>query len=280
MGGVKNKFLTWLAITNVFAFIIIFILFWMLLENSSMFQQQRDNITVNYVPQPALTRPPEREIPEPGPVEPSVNEEDLSIITAVAKEVKSNKLEANLGLGATSKTSAKAATTKDNAGDLSDEQYIASYQQITNKQPVAKKEISEKEATTVKATAKPADSPVSALNRFNKVDLSKRKKTASNITSLAEQVSQIAIIENEQEIVNSARSANADNTRYLTSLKQAAVERQNEMRTITVRRGDTLWKISTRAYGTGFLYHKVFEANPHLTSPDDITVGETLRVPL
>lgn len=66
---------------------------------------------------------------------------------------------------------------------------------------------------------------------------------------------------------------------YLDLLKSASAERANEIRFIRVRRGDTLWKISRRAYGSGFKHKQILKANPHLKSPNDITVGEYLRVP-
>lgn len=273
MAGIKNKFLTWLAISNVFAFIIIFILFWMLWQNSTMFQSK--NITVKYVPQPALTRPPAREIPEAGPVEPSIKEEDLSIITAIAKEVKSNTYETNERLNIEPDKISKAQS---DSKPLSDEDYIAAYQTKPSDNRQTKKEITEQQATTVEASSKPARDGITAQNRFNKVDLSKRMRADDSRPSLAQQVAQIAVIDPQAD--TTLATASDDSSRYIASLKDAETERQNEMRTITVRRGDTLWKISTRAYGTGFLYQKVFKANPHLTNPDDITVGETLRVPL
>jgi len=66
---------------------------------------------------------------------------------------------------------------------------------------------------------------------------------------------------------------------YLGLLKSATAERANEIRLIRVRRGDTLWKISRRAYGSGFKHKQILKANPHLKNPNDITVGEYLRVP-
>jgi len=52
------------------------------------------------------------------------------------------------------------------------------------------------------------------------------------------------------------------------------------MRTITVKRGDSLWKLAVRAYGSGYEYPRIYKANPHLTNPDLIREGEVLRVPL
>jgi nucleoid-associated protein YgaU len=51
-------------------------------------------------------------------------------------------------------------------------------------------------------------------------------------------------------------------------------------RTYVVRRGDTLGKISQRFYGTGARYMDIYEANrDRLSSPSNITVGQTLLIP-
>jgi nucleoid-associated protein YgaU len=58
-------------------------------------------------------------------------------------------------------------------------------------------------------------------------------------------------------------------------------ERLNETRWVTVLRGDTLYDIADRVYDDGWLYHKLFEANPQvLSNPDLIKPGQRLRVPL
>lgn len=48
----------------------------------------------------------------------------------------------------------------------------------------------------------------------------------------------------------------------------------------TVVKGDTLWKISEKAYGNGAKYQAIFEANkPMLSDPDKIYPGQVLRIP-
>ncbi len=48
----------------------------------------------------------------------------------------------------------------------------------------------------------------------------------------------------------------------------------------TVVKGDTLWKISEKAYGNGARYQAIFEANrPMLSDPDKIYPGQVLRIP-
>lgn len=67
---------------------------------------------------------------------------------------------------------------------------------------------------------------------------------------------------------------------FVAALGGEAREREAQMRTIEVQRGDTLGAIAARAYGDSKLYMKIFAANPRiLTSPDHIFPGQILRVP-
>jgi nucleoid-associated protein YgaU len=73
----------------------------------------------------------------------------------------------------------------------------------------------------------------------------------------------------------------ASDVDYLDSLTPVEKERRNETRWVTVREGDTLYDISTRVYKDGWLYQKIFDANPQvLNNPDRIKPGQRLRVPL
>lgn len=285
MGSSKNKFIATLAISNILGFIVIFTLLWMLWSNNNANISNNMNDTVTYAPPASPSTVQKRYITEPVKTSrPSVNAEDISIITAVAKEVKSNYPDSSGSSGRPENKNTEApkvagkVTTKNT---LSDNEYVASYNQLKSSPAVSKKEVSKSDATSVQITNKSTDKNKASTDHFNKVDVSHLKSNPSNKMTLAQQVAAFAKI---ATIEPSSGGKKADDSEawqdYLDSLKEAEAERQNEMRTITVVQGETLWKISTRAYGTGFLYKKIFEANPHLTSPDSITVGETLRVPL
>ncbi|MBT3235211.1 MAG: LysM peptidoglycan-binding domain-containing protein [Bdellovibrionales bacterium] len=43
-----------------------------------------------------------------------------------------------------------------------------------------------------------------------------------------------------------------------------------------VQKGDWLWKISERLFGSGFYYSKIWSLNPHITNPHEIEPGMTL----
>lgn len=46
-----------------------------------------------------------------------------------------------------------------------------------------------------------------------------------------------------------------------------------------VQSGETLWRIVQQHYGNGNLYHRLLAANPSITNPNLIQVGDLIRVP-
>ena len=68
---------------------------------------------------------------------------------------------------------------------------------------------------------------------------------------------------------------------YVKKLQSESDENKKEVRTITVKQGETLWDIAVRAYGDGNKYKILLEANPVLKkNPKLIKAGITLRAPL
>ncbi len=69
---------------------------------------------------------------------------------------------------------------------------------------------------------------------------------------------------------------------YKEALKKESKVRTNAMRSITVRKGETLWSIAVRAYGNGSFYKKIIEANPHITKDGKVvlSIGQIIRVPI
>ena len=48
----------------------------------------------------------------------------------------------------------------------------------------------------------------------------------------------------------------------------------------TIEKGDTLWKVAEKAYGSGAKYQKIFEANREvIKDPDKIFPGQKIRIP-
>lgn len=106
---------------------------------------------------------------------------------------------------------------------------------------------------------------------YNKVrvSLSKSNNKESNLQSK---------VNNLIEIKPSKRETNSS---YINKLAEESKVRINEGRTIRLKKGDSLWSLSKRAYGKGIMYTKILDANPQLTKDNiqKLQTGTVLRVP-
>ena len=145
---------------------------------------------------------------------------------------------------------------------------------------VSMTEVTQELAT--KKVAQPAALNADDIDRFNKVDVSEtvQKTTAVRRLTLAEQIANAVTDEKVNTPTVDAEYVEASLKDYVETLDTESKERANEMRTIRVKRGDSLWRLAARAYGSGFEYPRIYKANPHLTDPDKIREGEFLQVPL
>ena len=166
--------------------------------------------------------------------------------------------------------------TMDGLGEVStdDANYIEALEQLSN--PKLKPEAP---TNKTNATDQAKNKHNNSVDYFNKVDVSeKRTPRPSDNMTLATQIEATIASEDTSTANDSTSNKKGDN--YFQTLGNESDERANEMRTIKIVRGDTLWSISQRAYGSGFDYKKIFNANPYLSNPDKIEVGDTLRVPI
>ena len=113
-------------------------------------------------------------------------------------------------------------------------------------------------------------------NHYNKVILnSSQPKSDETI-----QNSELVELTNNMNHILEEEVEDKVDTQYSTSIKQEVVYRENEMRVIVVKKGDTLSRIAKRAYGNSNDYPKIFSANPEIIkNPDQIYVGMRLRIP-
>jgi len=112
------------------------------------------------------------------------------------------------------------------------------------------------------------DNSEKQIDVYNKVNV---ENTAGEdtLSQLSEQISAV--------IAEGVKKDKAVN--YTQSLKSEVTVRTNEMRIIVVKKGDTLGKIAKRAYGNVMEFEKIYQANPELTRPDRIYIGQKLRIP-
>ena len=156
----------------------------------------------------------------------------------------------------------------------SDADYVAALDQLKqdNSSPASAHATIKAASQTVRTKISEKGKSVDHFNRII-VDSSPDGKATKKLT-FAGRVQQAA----KDDAKPAPATGKKDN--YIAKLDRASSERKNETRIIKIRRGDSLWKISRRAYGTGFKYPLIFDANPHIKNPNVIEVGEFLRVPL
>jgi nucleoid-associated protein YgaU len=107
----------------------------------------------------------------------------------------------------------------------------------------------------------------------NKVVLNNQPSSYNNIDEISSEIKKVMEeMSHKKTIVK---------TSYTQSIAKEVHTRENEMRVIIVKKGDSLSKIAKRAYGSAMAYDKIFQANPDLIkNPNHIYVGQRLRVPL
>lgn len=106
------------------------------------------------------------------------------------------------------------------------------------------------------------------IDVYNKVNVQNSSGT-DDLSQLSNQIKNL--IDEEITIKDSAT--------YTNSLDKEVDVRQNEMRIMVVRAGDTLGKLAKRAYGDARESKRIYEANPEITRPDRIYIGQKLRIP-
>lgn len=273
----NNKFITTLVITNIIALIAIFILIWILWNNNETTLHQVSSSVETLLPGSNDAADDTLNVGKKS----ALVEKTVTLIDAIIKEIKNKNGDAkNLepqtldpnNLKPSETNSERKSTPQDK---LSDREYISAFKKMIVKQP-PESQFSKSDISSIQATGNRSKNDETG-NHFNKVDVS-QLNSSEKPNSLAQKITSIVT---EKENNNDKNPENAPAWKvYLKTLKDEGVERKNEMRTVTIKQGETLWRIAKRAYGSGFKYKKIFKANPHLTNPHNITAGEILRVPL
>ncbi len=138
-----------------------------------------------------------------------------------------------------------------------------------DKQYILELEDQEKKKTT---ETKPDKETIKNTDYYNRVTV----KPSSNFNSpLQNQINQF-FTQKESGAVNKVEST------YVANLSKESEVRRNEVRSIALKKGESIWILAKRAYGDGFQYHKIMKANPHITekSARFLAPGTMIRVPI
>jgi len=129
-------------------------------------------------------------------------------------------------------------------------------------------QIDESKETTIQTSS-------ATVNSYNKVNV-EDNSGEDELSKLSGQISELI---SEKKTTEQTNSSTVDKT-YTENLEKEVVTRENEMRIIIVKKGDTLGKIAKRAYGNVMEFKKIYQANPDiLNRPDRIYIGQKLRIP-
>jgi len=268
-----NNALNVLIVVNVFALLAIFTLLWVLWKNGMSVPD--DQVVVNNSASERYQGNMQKNINkdlDKGQAE-VIPSKNLTMAEKIRLEVGSTE---NILKDEVSKQSIPAKKLEEvkSLDELSDIEYVVQYQKTKNDiQP--ERNISNKDVTTVRVVKNTGQSET---NEFNKIDVSGLKNRAEMFNNITTRITSLMMEDRASNDAGSVKPKAWNN--YLDAIKSAGVERKNEMRTIRIKEGESLWEIAVRAYGNGFLYTKIFEANPQLTNPDLIVAGQMLRVPL
>ncbi|HET7433274.1 MAG TPA: LysM peptidoglycan-binding domain-containing protein [Thermoanaerobaculia bacterium] len=101
--------------------------------------------------------------------------------------------------------------------------------------------------------------------------------------AITERVGDVGLM-NHIEVAAAAQTQSTPQPRPMQQqvppLAAPGVQHATEIRTPTVKKGETLTHIAQHYYGKASEYKKIFEANrDHLTDPDKVREGMTLRIP-
>lgn len=119
------------------------------------------------------------------------------------------------------------------------------------------------------------DNSAKQVDVYNKVNVQNVKGTDS-LSQLSEQITQEI---EDAKVSSTTTTTNEEDKEYSTDIKKEVVFREKEMRIIIVRKGDTLGKLAKRAYGNVMEFRRIYQANPEITRPDRIYIGQKIRIP-
>ncbi len=128
----------------------------------------------------------------------------------------------------------------------------------------------------MQAGSAPAKTNVNVIK--TSVDKTKEIRLASVSQASPTELLHIQLQRQIDQIINKGSTNTKTNNTYNKALEKESKVRNNAVRSLTIKKGDTLWSIAQRAYGNGGLYNKIIDANPQINI-DTLYVGQVIRVP-
>jgi len=132
--------------------------------------------------------------------------------------------------------------------------------------------------------SKPKKKPSSQLLTKNNElinQISLQIQTNTNTHGKTEDNNDLISVELKGKINQLIVSKELTSSNYQRALSRESNTRSNAVRSVVVKKGETLWGIAKRAYGDGKHYKKILKANPQLTRKRKLflVIGQVIRVP-
>jgi nucleoid-associated protein YgaU len=112
----------------------------------------------------------------------------------------------------------------------------------------------------------------------NNVDKTNEVQLVSVRQSSPTELLHIQLQKQINQLIENNNSNPISNKVYTSALEKESKVRKNAVRSIIIKKGETLWEIAQRAYGNGSLYKKIIKANPQIDI-NKLYIGQVVRVP-
>ncbi len=134
--------------------------------------------------------------------------------------------------------------------------------------------ITQKENTTTSDKTK-----LEKVDYYNKVRVLLKGQQQNQISTNDHR--QLQVIVNQLLNRDNTKENSEEESTYSKSLNKESVVRINEVRSIILKKGETLWGLAKRAYGDGKLYQKIMKANPQINEENAryLQPGTLIRIP-
>lgn len=134
--------------------------------------------------------------------------------------------------------------------------------------------ITQKENTTISDKTK-----LEKVDYYNKVRVLLKGQQQNQISTNDHR--QLQVIVNQLLNRDNTKENSEEESTYSKSLNKESVVRINEVRSIILKKGETLWGLAKRAYGDGKLYQKIMKANPQINEENAryLQPGTLIRIP-
>ncbi len=228
--------------------------------------------------------------------------EKLSAIDAITRELEKNQLKTKVAAPNRSLSHGRSLKTQESPeknSQIQQNQVVITIPQNTLLEKTlvkTKQNLSHSEHILIEQlenTSTPSNTTVNKKEKNNNIDIInsvslQKSKDIDKIMAAMGSIKKPSSTTSREHIENKIKSLITieknkyrETDLYERKLETEAKINNNEMRILTVKKGESIWDIAVRAYNDGNKYKKILDANPLIKkNPALLKAGITLRVPL